>query len=236
MRLVDSYSPGKLFSVEGTSGWSSDSKHYAFTGETDHSQVTLGIITPDVPKRAFSSGTGGFLTNAHWSTNNRFVYMDGALLDAIDGTRYDVSNMELEFASDNIFWSANSRHLIALLHDGVLMEKVAAWQVYSLDNHQLTTLHDIWGSNADPVNPDRVVVARLDPNGNMAIELMDMDGSRRTTLLNIHAAPPTPDADYTQMEWSPDGMWIAVMACRTALKAGLTVVRTDGFRLTRYQT
>lgn len=233
LRLIASYSPGDLFTVQdNVTGWSPDSKYYAYSGETEGGQLTFGVISVGDGREVSHSDADAenyFLTNAHWSPDSKKLYLDGTLLDVEHGTFYDLSTLDPGAAVENIFWSEDSSKLIALVNDVSQPEKVALWQVYSLDNGKITALHDILAWTPNPLNGNRVVIAWLESNGNIAIDVMDMDTSARKHLVDLDAALPTDYNDYTQMQWSPDGVWIAVPWRNPFTPGvGLTIVRADG--------
>ncbi len=150
------------------------------------------------------------------------------LIDIAHGRVYDRSSPGAG-GNYEVHWSRDGHTLILLNNDERSAGKVDFWSVYSLENSQTTTFHDILAWKANPVNADRVVIAWLEHDGKTAMDVMNMDSSNRIRLLDLGASLPRPTGDGTQIEWSPDGAWIVVpWTDPISLLTGFTLVRADG--------
>jgi Tol biopolymer transport system component len=231
LRVVHSFPAGD--NIQVIAYGSPDSHYFAFTWQNSGQHFMSIVSLDDAQSQVYPLKLTSALTGLSWSPDSRsvFAYGTSALLDVVQGKPYDLASLDMSEDNYYAYWSADGRKIIVLVNDNSIAGKVDLWQVYSMDTAHTTTLNDILTWKSSPTDPNRAAIAWLEPDGKTAIDVMDMDGSHRTRLLDLDATLPRPFGNDTELNWSPDGAWIVIPWHNAiALTTGFTLVNADGTR------
>ncbi len=216
--------------VDNEEQWSPDGQHVAFLWQDDARAFHVRFVTPDssnnpptmdvtLPNPQSISTGRQFL----WSPDSQHLFVglgdSVALIDANSGHLYDMTGVR-----GYVFWSSDGKTLATVSFGN----GYSAWAAYSLTDGKLRQIQTIRAFVIDPVDPNRVVITSSEPNGNIGVDVMNLDGSNFVQIAEVSYENIV---DNKLAQWSPDGKAIAIPWISTSGQFyGLTVARADGSR------